>query len=138
MICIDVWCKLYNIRVNVIILYRLLLFAPTAFLETPLRFELWLGVYFSYTVFGLCFGTFPTEECNRPVTLRCHWSQLRCGGISVYLKGLCKVWVGQYYLFGNGSLYLLVKRLLMGGLPPAWFHFSTISFGGFSLSALSH
>jgi hypothetical protein len=46
---------------------------------------------------------FPTEERNRHVTLCDHCSQLHSGGISIHLKGLCKVQVGQDYLFGNDS-----------------------------------
>jgi hypothetical protein len=89
------------------------------------------------TVFGLRFGKFLTEECNRPVTLSYHCSQLHRGGISEYLKGLHEVWVGQDYLFGNGSLYV-VKPVLMDLLPPPWFLSSFIFLGGFSLFTLSH
>jgi hypothetical protein len=67
---------------------------------------------FGNTVFGLRHGKFPTEEQYGPVTLSYHCSQLHRGGISVYLKRLRKVRVGQDYLFGNGSLYV-VKCLLM-------------------------
>ncbi len=56
---------------------------------------------------------FPTEERYRPIiTLSYHRSQLCCGGIGIYLKRLGKGWVGQDYLFGNNSFYI-VKRLLM-------------------------
>ncbi len=67
---------------------------------------------FGNTVLGLHHGKFPTEEGYRPITLSYHCSQLHCGGISVYLKRIRKVWVGQDYLFGDGSLYV-VKCLLM-------------------------
>ena len=69
-------------------------------------------LHFGNTVLGLHHGKFPSEECYRPVTLSYHCSQLHPGGISVYLKRLCKVRVGQDYHFGNGSHYV-VKRLLM-------------------------
>jgi hypothetical protein len=62
---------------------------------------------------------------------------MHCGGISVYLKGLFKVWVGQYYLFDDGKIDI-VKCLLMDRIPQSGFLFCTISFGGFSLYALSH
>ena len=78
---------------------------------------------FCNTVFGLRHGKFPTEERNWPVTLSYYWSQLHRGGISVYLKWLCEVYVGQDYLFGNGSLYV-VKCLLMDWLPLPRFLFS--------------
>jgi hypothetical protein len=67
---------------------------------------------FGNTVFGLHHGKFPIEERYRHVTLSYHCSQLHRGGMSVFLKRLCKVWVGQDYLFGNGSFYI-VKCLLM-------------------------
>ena len=70
------------------------------------------SLIFGNTEVGLHLGKFPTEECYRPITLSYHCSQLRCGSISVYLKRLGKVGVGQDYLFGNGSLYI-VKHLLM-------------------------
>jgi hypothetical protein len=67
---------------------------------------------FGDAVFRLRFGKFPTEERYWPVSLSYHCSQLRCGGVSVYLKRLGKVWVGQDYLFGDGNLYV-VKRSLV-------------------------
>jgi hypothetical protein len=88
-------------------------------------------------LYGVCSRKLPTKECIGPVTLSYHCSQLHCGGISVYLKGHRKVWVGQYYLFGNGRL-VIVKCLLIYRIPPPWLLFGTISFGGFSLSTLSH
>ncbi len=63
---------------------------------------------------------FLTEECNWPITLSYYWSQLQCEGISVYLKRLCKVRVGNDYLFGNCSLYN-AKCLLMDWFPPPRF-----------------
>jgi hypothetical protein len=88
-------------------------------------------------MFGLRFEKFPTEEHNGHVLLGFYCSQLHCGGIRVYLKGLCEVWICQYHLFGDGRLNI-VKCLLMDRISPPWHILSAIILGGFSLPTLSH
>ncbi len=85
--------------------------------KTILKMRLYKFICGAFSKPHLGFGNFSTEERNGHDTLSYHCSQLHCGGISVYLKRLCKVQVDQYYLFGDGSLDV-VKCLLMDRIPP--------------------
>ena len=83
---------------------------------------------FGHTVMLLGFCQVSTEERYWLITLSNDRTKLFRQGISVYLKFMQIIWVSQYYITYNSSLYIPVPCPILGLLGSGDFCMTTLSY----------